>query len=206
MSAMADSIIWGSRLSGPQSMAVADLMRGRNERNWRKHTGQQRAAMRRALREVGVIERPLVSKRTGRLLDGELRVEIAAELKQERIDVDLLDVDEEEERIILATLDLMRAEAGVSPERWIDLRLEIASDDVIEVVTRGEQAQRWTPPWMGTYDEDDWGEDAAVLSVEDYDCIWVRVSGDGAAADDVLRAVRGVVERHDGVQVDAGRR
>lgn len=76
-----------------------------NEKNPRRHSTRQRRALLSAIETVGVIQDMIVSKRSGKLLDGHLRLELALAEKQESIPVKYVDVDEHEEALVMATFD-----------------------------------------------------------------------------------------------------
>lgn len=75
-----------------------------NPRNWRKHPEHQRQAVRTSLDALGWIGVVIENQRTGHLLDGHERVMQALE---DNADVPyiLVDLDEEEEALALATFD-----------------------------------------------------------------------------------------------------
>lgn len=73
--------------------------------NWRIHPDVQRAVLGGVLEGVGWIRPVIVNKRTGNLLDGHLRVDLCIEKGEPVVPVDYVDLSEDEERQILATLD-----------------------------------------------------------------------------------------------------
>jgi len=75
--------------------------------NFRVHSHAQKEAMRGALSAIGVTQNAVVSKRTGRILDGHMRVEMAVESGQPKYPVTYVDLTEEEERAALATFDAL---------------------------------------------------------------------------------------------------
>lgn len=78
--------------------------------NWRRHSRVQSRALGRALDSIGWAKPIIVNRRTGHIIDGHLRVELAREQEQS-IPAIVVDVDEEEEKILLATLDPLSAMA-----------------------------------------------------------------------------------------------
>lgn len=75
-----------------------------NPRNWRRHPAEQRAALRGILRDIGYAD-ALLARRDGAdlvLIDGHLRQSLDPE---QMVPVLVLDVDEREADLILATLD-----------------------------------------------------------------------------------------------------
>ena len=66
------AVPWRSRIVGAGEEAPDALIA--NERNWRTHPKAQREALAGVLDEVGYVATVLVNRRTGRLVDGHLRV------------------------------------------------------------------------------------------------------------------------------------
>lgn len=90
--------------------------------NWRLHPENQKENLRAVLREVGVADAVLVrqvGKNQYMLIDGHLRHEELGGL--DGIPSLILDVDENEARILLATLDPLSAMAGSDPAVLRDL-------------------------------------------------------------------------------------
>lgn len=79
--------------------------------NWRKHPKAQASALTGALREVGLVQSVIWNRRTKRLVDGHLRVELAMEAREATLPVTVVDLSEDEERTVLATLDPIGAMA-----------------------------------------------------------------------------------------------
>ena len=92
-----------------------------HEFNWRTHTTNQRHALASVLNEVGLVQSVVVNRTTGRLVDGHLRVELAKAQGQPTIPVVYVELSEEEERIILTTLDPIAAMATADRQRLTEL-------------------------------------------------------------------------------------
>jgi len=84
--------------------------------NWRTHPAEQREAMREVLESVGWVQKVVVNKRTGHIIDGHLRVE-EARAKGEQVPVVYVDLTAAEERKMLALFDPIRQMAGVDKRR-----------------------------------------------------------------------------------------
>src|SRR5688572_14080070 len=110
---------WRSRIVGSGEEEPTQLLA--NPLNWRIHSGRQRNAMRGALSSVGWVQQVMVNRRTGHVVDGHLRVEEAISAGAPTVPVLYVDLSEEEERLVLATLDPISAMAGTSVERLRDL-------------------------------------------------------------------------------------
>lgn len=84
--------------------------------NWRTHSEDQREAMREVLERIGWVQKVVVNKRTGHILDGHLRVEEARK-KGERVPVVFVDLSVAEERKMLALFDPIGQMAGIDRRR-----------------------------------------------------------------------------------------
>ena len=77
-----------------------------NPKNWRKHPKAQADALSGVLGEVGWVQDVIVNRTTGHLVDGHLRVEIAARDNQPTIPVTYVELTEAEEALAQAQADL----------------------------------------------------------------------------------------------------
>ena len=140
---------WASRIVGHAEVAPADLTP--HPLNWREHPQGQRAAVEGSIGEVGWIRSVLVNKRTGRMLDGHLRLALALERGEATVPVEFVDVTEDEERLILATLDPMAGMATRNAERFAELveALEVRSgplkDLIASIAPKGGKAGKVNP-------------------------------------------------------------
>lgn len=119
--------MWNNKIVGHGEVDPKTLEA--NVYNWRTHPRQQRNALEGALNEVGWVQPVMVNKRTGRLVDGHLRVVVALERGEASIPVTYVDLDENEERVILASLDLITTLAGTDDAALQTLLDEIEVDD-----------------------------------------------------------------------------
>lgn len=110
MPATVSPIVWTNRIVAEGDADPATLVP--NPRNWRTHPKSQQAAIDGSLTELGWLARVLVNRRTGRLIDGHLRVERALATRQPTVPVSYVDLDEAEEALALATYDPISAMAG----------------------------------------------------------------------------------------------
>src|SRR5262245_17834222 len=94
-------------------------------KNWRSHSADQESAVEGLLEEVGWVNNVIVNRRTGRLIDGHLRVELAKRRKEAKIPVVYVDLSEKEEELVLATLDPLGDLAGIDAKRLESLLGEI---------------------------------------------------------------------------------
>jgi len=117
---------WQNRIVGTGEVDPHELTP--NPLNWRRHPSTQQAAVREALERLGWVQQVIVNRRTGRLIDGHLRVELARE-RGERVPVLYVDLDESEERLALATLDPLAALAEADDELLAQLLEDVQLED-----------------------------------------------------------------------------
>ena len=101
-----------------------------NPKNWRTHPEFQQKSLEAVLKEVGWVQRVVVNKRTGLIVDGHLRVELAKKRKEATIPVVYVDLDEAEESLILTTFDPISQLAGTDNELLSELLQNIETDDL----------------------------------------------------------------------------
>ena len=111
--------MWENRIVGSGDEAPDQLLA--NPNNYRIHPRSQRAALRAILEDVGVVSEVIVNQRTGHLIDGHLRVDLAIEDGQKTIPVKYVDLSDEEELEVLATLDPLSAMAWADREKLSDI-------------------------------------------------------------------------------------
>lgn len=111
--------------------------------NWRTHPTSQAEALTDVLDRVGWVQRVIVNERTGHILDGHLRV---AEASKRGVDVPVVYVDlsEEEERLVLATMDPLALFAGRDQDIIDELLtdLEGVPDDVFKFLSSHSQQNK----------------------------------------------------------------
>jgi len=100
-----------------------------NPRNWRIHPLSQQDALKGVLEEVGWVQEVIVNKRTGHLVDGHLRCQLAAREGAKTIPVKYVDLSEDEEALVLATLDPIGAMAATDKQKLDELFQDIQSDN-----------------------------------------------------------------------------
>ena len=99
-----------------------------NPKNWRTHPVEQQDALRGVLAEVGYAD-ALIARETPdglMLVDGHLRAETTPDSS---VPVLVLDIDEAEADLMLATLDPLAAMAGRDEERLSELLATVSSDN-----------------------------------------------------------------------------
>jgi len=124
---MANGEQWRNRIVGEGVQAASQFVA--NPANWRVHPQAQRDAMRGALNEVGWVQRVVVNRRTGYLIDGHERVWQALQNGDAEVPFVEVDLSPEEEAYVLATLDPIGAMAQASNEQLGALLAEVQSGE-----------------------------------------------------------------------------
>lgn len=165
MAAVVTGAAWRSRIVGSGEVDPADLIA--NPRNWRTHPRHQRQALAGMLAEVGWVQSVIVNQRTGHLVDGHLRVELAA-AHGDQVPVVYVDLSEEEEALVLAALDPLAALAGSDKEKLAELLAGVQPEaaelrQVLADLARGAGLDK---PTAGLTDEDEPGPVPATPHVQ----------------------------------------
>lgn len=105
---------WRNRIVEHANVAPAQLMA--HPLNPRLHGRGQQQAMTAVLDDLGVIQSVIVSKRTGTIIDGHMRVNLALRSNQPTIPVCYVDLSAEEEAKALATFDPVGDLAGLDAQ------------------------------------------------------------------------------------------
>ncbi len=108
-------VAWRNRIVGHADVPPADLVP--NPRNWRSHPPEQQRALAGALAEVGWVAEVLVNRTTGNVVDGHLRIELALARDEPTVPVTYVELTEDEERLVLASLDPLAAMATAEQEQ-----------------------------------------------------------------------------------------
>lgn len=99
-----------SRIVGEGDEAPDQLLA--NPLNWRVHPKEQVDALEGLLSQVGWVQRVIVNKRTGHVVDGHARVALALRRSEPTLPVLYVDLSEAEERLVLAAIDPIGGMAG----------------------------------------------------------------------------------------------
>ncbi len=110
---MTTTDVWRSRITRHEGADPRDLRA--HPQNWRVHPADQRAALAQMLDTVGWVQDIIVNERTGNLIDGHLRVDLAIERGEAEVPVVYVDLTSEEEKLVLASLDPMTGMAEQDP-------------------------------------------------------------------------------------------
>jgi hypothetical protein len=98
-------------------------------KNWRIHPIPQQQALAGVLSEVGWVQNVIINERTGNLIDGHARVTVADRNGETEIPAVWVDLSEEEEALVLATIDPLSAMAAVDREQLAALLEEVSTGD-----------------------------------------------------------------------------
>jgi ParB-like chromosome segregation protein Spo0J len=110
---------WTSRIIGMTKVNPASLKV--NPMNWRVHPETQSAAARDAIERLGVIQGIIVNKRTGHIVDGHMRHELAVENGEPLIDVVYVDLSLAEEKLALSIVNPLSELGAMDPEKMAAL-------------------------------------------------------------------------------------
>ena len=97
--------------------------------NWRRHPGSQAAALAAVLADVGYVQSVVVNERSGRIVDGHLRVELAIDRAEPFVPVTYVDLSDDEESLVLATFDPLGALASTDAATLRDLLGSLVETD-----------------------------------------------------------------------------
>jgi ParB-like chromosome segregation protein Spo0J len=109
-----------------------------NPDNWRIHPHYQHDAIAASVEEVGWVAPIIVNNNTGNVVDGHLRVLVALDRgDQQTLPVVYVDLTDEEERLMLATLDPSAQFAIADKEKLASLLLELKpNSDILNDLLR----------------------------------------------------------------------
>jgi DNA modification methylase len=121
------STAWRNRIVGSREEPPEQLLA--NPANWRLHPAAQRNALRGSLDTVGWVAHVMVNQRTGHVVDGHARVDEAISRGEPTIPVLYVDLSQEEEALVLATLDPIGAMADRDTAKLEELLATVTVDD-----------------------------------------------------------------------------
>ncbi len=118
-----------------------------NPKNWRRHPPAQREALSATLAQIGFADVALARETADglELVDGHLRADLAGDAE---IPVAILDLDEREADLLLATLDPLAAMAETDGEAWASLLRDAqgADDDLDKLI--GQLGKQTGAAWI----------------------------------------------------------
>ena len=110
---------WRNRITGSGTLKVCEALA--NPVNFRLHPAHQRQALAASLDTVGWVQQVVVNTRTGKPIDGHLRLSLAEQRGENELPCLYVDLAEDEERLILASLDPIAAMASADREKLQEL-------------------------------------------------------------------------------------
>lgn len=146
-----------------------------NPRNWRVHPLNQQSALKGVLEEVGWVQEVIINQRTGHLVDGHLRCQLAARERAKTIPVKYVDLSEDEEALVLSTLDPIAAMAVTDKQKLDDLfaSIETENADVLKMLDDIAEKERLEYAKRDPVDAEPQIDRAAELNEK-----WQVVTGD----------------------------
>jgi len=118
---------WRNRIVGHGEEAPDQLLA--NPNNWRIHPKSQQDALSGVLDEVGWVQNVIVNRTTGHVVDGHARIGIAISRNEKTVPVVYVELTENEENIILATLDPIAGMAAKDDLQFSGLLEQVNSDN-----------------------------------------------------------------------------
>jgi hypothetical protein len=141
-----DAPVWRNRIVRSGDAALADIVP--NAANWRMHPKLQADALSSVLAEVGYVQQVVINERSGLLVDGHLRVALATQHGEASVPAVWVDLDDDEERLILATLDPLGAMAETNRDALAALLndLTMSAGDALGEMLAGLAAREGIAP------------------------------------------------------------
>jgi len=125
---------------------------------WKVHPGTQQDAMLAMIRQVGLIQDVIISKNSGHVVDGHMRVALALRTGQKSIPVKYVDLTEDEERLAIALFDPLAAMAATDKTLLADLLADIDTGEAaLQQMLAGMAASNGL-----TFGDDSSGEPSAL--------------------------------------------
>lgn len=152
---------WKNRITGTGEESPEQLLA--NPQNWRIHPQHQQEALAGVLNEVGWVQQVIVNQRSGHLVDGHLRVQLALRRDEPMVPVVYVDLDEAEESLILASLDPLAALAGTDREKLDELLRDVSTGEAAVQQMLSELAER-----NGVIPPDDFDSNAEWVGMPEF--------------------------------------
>lgn len=118
---------WRNRIVRSGDAALGEIVA--NPANWRTHPKHQADALSGVLADVGYVQQVVINERSGCLVDGHLRVALATQHGEASVPAVWVDLDDDEERLILATLDPLGALAETDDAQLRALLASVTTSD-----------------------------------------------------------------------------
>ena len=125
---VAAPVLWQNRITRYGEEAPDQLLA--NDKNWRVHPKAQQDALEGALRKVGIVQNVVVNERSGKMIDGHLRAQMAISSGQPTVPITYVNLSDDEEALILATIDPVTGLAGTDQKLLDSLITDIRLSDL----------------------------------------------------------------------------
>tara|TARA_R110000787_G_scaffold28202_2_gene77103 strand:+ start:331 stop:882 length:552 start_codon:yes stop_codon:yes gene_type:complete len=164
-----------------------------NPNNWRIHPKTQQDALESLLDDVGWVQNIIVNQRTGHVVDGHMRAAVAISRNETEVPVVYVDLTDDEERKVLASLDPIGAMAATDKDAIIDL---IASIDVSESLA--SMLEELTHDWKGDWEDTENSNSEGMNQSESLIKIFVEHDD----YEKVMDEVKELVSRHNSARAE----
>ncbi|HET9023032.1 MAG TPA: hypothetical protein VFN64_00580 [Burkholderiaceae bacterium] len=94
---------------------------------WKIHPEVQQDELEKVMETVGWVRRVLVNRRTGHVVDGHLRVQLALRRQEETVPVTYVDISEAEEKLLITVMDPLAGMVIADREALAEIRTEVAA-------------------------------------------------------------------------------
>jgi DNA modification methylase len=196
MSSTTPAAPWRNRITSSGTLKVTDALA--NPLNFRIHPVQQRQALQASLDNVGWVQQVVVNTQTGNLIDGHLRLALAEQRGESELPCLFVELSEDEERLVLASLDPIAAMATADRAKLQELLASLRCEDeavrgLLESIARQEHVE--LPGAAGLVDPDVVPE-APEEPVTKAGDLWLAgahklLCGDSTKPEDVQRLMAG---------------
>ena len=191
---MSELSVWENRIIHYGEESPEDLLA--NPFNFRRHPKEQQEALEGTLEAVGWVQNVIVNARTGHMIDGHLRVELALRRGITTVPITYVELSEAEEKLILASLDPITGLAHTDESLLQELLAELHTDNeklaaFLETMRDGGD----DTPKVGNTDEDDIPE-APKVPVSEKGELWILgkhrlYCGDSTKPEDLQALMQG---------------
>ena len=192
VSSMYENKIVGTGTEHPEQLLA-------NPNNWRIHPKGQQDALESLLDDVGWVQNIIVNQRTGHVVDGHMRAAVAISRNESEVPVVYVDLTDEEERKVLASLDPIGAMAVTDTDMI---------DELIESLDLSESLANAINLSMPQWNSSSWESDIdAINQIEARDSAAmgvIKITCNEWDRDEIKNAIQVAVNRLEleGVDVD----
>jgi hypothetical protein len=202
---------WRNRIVGHGEVDPNDLVA--NPRNWRIHPQAQQEALEGVLEDVGWVDTVLVNQRTGFVVDGHLRVQLALRRDEQKVPVTYLDLSEDEELEVLASYDPLSAMAVQDIEKFNELAALVhpSADAVSRLMDGVQQSNIRTlseglqrPDFRGVVEQMGAAPENIMKDAADGNWLYIEYYGDKETFDEVRELLANAMRGASPHEIDPG--